>query len=35
VQWNDKYGKLRIGVATLFDGTVVMPTKDLNPQKKP
>ena len=31
----DKDGKVRISAATLADGTVVLPTEDLNPPKKP
>ena len=35
VSWHDKDGKGRIMAATLADGTVVLPTEDLKPPKKP
>ena len=35
VIWSDKDGKVRIDAATLADGTVLLPTKDWNPPKKP
>ena len=35
VSWHDKDGKGRIMATTLADGTVVLPTEDLIPPKKP
>lgn len=35
VTWLDKDGKFRIMAATLAGGNVLLPTKDLNPPKKP
>ncbi len=35
VVWIDKDGKPRIAAATLANGTVALPTKDLEPPKKP
>jgi len=35
VSWHDKDGKGRIMATTLADGTVVLPTEDLKPPKKP
>ena len=35
VGWCDKDGKARIAAGTLDDGTVVLPTEDLIPPKKP
>ena len=35
VMWLDKDGKQRIAAATFADGTVVLPTEDRNPPKKP
>ena len=35
VQWLDKDEKMRIGAGTQADGTVVLPTTDLTPPKKP
>ena len=35
VTWYDKDEKLRIAAGTSDNGTVVLPTEDLNPPKKP
>ena len=35
VLWIDKDGEPRIAASTFADGTVVLPTKDENPPKKP